>query len=197
MFASMADDGAITEFHGISSPDELGPKMAALPERERKFVWAYLLSGGKGHGAEAARMAGYSDAGEGAKVRACLLLQRDRVLEAMHEVAWKSGRGLGLLAWIKLRRLVEKEDHPDHVKGLAMALARTFPEKTISEVNIHGEVSVNHTDAALEQLRILKGLGVPREKLLEAFGHSGLGRYEKMLAELDVRSPKLIEGTVE
>jgi hypothetical protein len=47
-------------------------------------------------------------------------------------------------------------------------------------------------DAAIEDLRRLKMLGVPREQLIETFGYSGLDRYEKLLAE---RQPKLIEAT--
>jgi hypothetical protein len=54
-------------------------------------------------------------------------------------------------------------------------------------VNLHmtAEVTVNHTDAALDDLKRLMTLGVPREKLLETFGFSGLSRYERMLAQRD------------
>ena len=58
------------------------------------------------------------------------------------------------------------------------------------------DVTVNHTDSALQDLRTLIGLGVAREKLVEIFGFSGLSRYEKMLEEQDRRSGKLIEGEV-
>jgi hypothetical protein len=55
------------------------------------------------------------------------------------------------------------------------------------------EVVVSHTDAALEDLRRLKQLGVPHDELIKTFGHSGLGRYEKLLAERDARVPNVIE----
>jgi hypothetical protein len=60
--------------------------------------------------------------------------------------------------------------------------------KASVDVNVSGEVVVNHTDAAVEDLQRLKSLGVPREQLLETFGYSGLDRYEKLLAE---RQPKV------
>ena len=47
---------------------------------------------------------------------------------------------------------------------------------------------------ALEALSYLKSMSVPREKLIEQFGHSGLVRYEKMLEERDAkRGMKVIE----
>jgi hypothetical protein len=58
---------------------------------------------------------------------------------------------------------------------------------------VSGEVVVSHTDQAVDDLARLKALGVPHEKLLEVFGFSGLGRYERMLAEREARAPKLIE----
>jgi hypothetical protein len=36
-------------------------------------------------------------------------------------------------------------------------------------------------------LRVLLGLGVAEEKLVEMFGFSGLSRYEKMLAEQEAK----------
>jgi hypothetical protein len=48
-------------------------------------------------------------------------------------------------------------------------------------------VTVNHTDAAIEDLRRLLALKVPREELVQIFGFSGLDRYEKMLEIADQR----------
>jgi hypothetical protein len=61
-------------------------------------------------------------------------------------------------------------------------------------LNVRGEVQVNHTNEAIEQLRVLKGLGVPQSKLIELFGFSGLGRYERLLTEADSRQAKMIEA---
>jgi len=177
---------------------ELGPKMQALPERERLFVWHYLTNEGPPNGAQAARDAGYSDASEGAKVRAHQLLHRERVLAAIEEVGKKAFRGLLFPAVKATAKLIENDKHPDHAKAVASTLSRLgLSERTGVDINVGGEVQVNHTDQALADLRTLIGLGVAREKLVEIFGFSGLSRYEKMLQEADAKAGKpLIEGEV-
>ena len=174
---------------------ELGPKMQACSERERKFIWAYLQNGG--NGAQAARDAGYSDAAEGAKVRAHAVLHRDRVLAAIEEVGRKAFRGLLIPAVLAAEKLIGKEDHADHAKMTLSVLSRLgFGERTGLDVSVSGEVTLNHTDAALDDLRALKALMVPREKLVEVFGYSGLDRYEKMLAVADQRVSRETGGPV-
>lgn len=178
---------------------ELGPKMRLLPEREQKFVWHYLFNEGKPNGAQAARDAGYSDAGDGAKVRAHALLHRDRVIDAIEEVGRKAFRGLLLPAIKATAALIDNSAHPDHARTLQSTLSRLgLSERTAVDVNHTGQVSVNHTDDALETLRTLQQLGVPREKLIETFGHSGLSRYEKLLAASEAAKvvPAIIEGEV-
>lgn len=168
--------------------------MQALPERERKFVWFYLTNEGSPNGAQAARQAGYSDTAEGAKVRAHALLHRERVILALEEVGKKAFRGLLGPAVKAAAKLIESEKHPDHSKSVFTTLARLgLGEKSTVDVNVGGELTVNHTDSALTDLRTLVGLGVAREKLIEIFGFSGLSRYEAMLAEQDARAPKVIE----
>lgn len=173
-----------------------GPKMLALRERERRFVWAYMLNSmldGKENGAQSARDAGYSDVKEGCKVRAHGLLHRDDILDAMNEVAGRELRGLAIPAVVALSKLLNKPDHADHRKSIEMVLNRIgYGERTAVDVTVTGEVNVNHTDAALDDLSRLKALGVPREKLIETFGHSGLTRYERLLEQ---RKPA-IEGEV-
>lgn len=173
---------------------EMGPKMQACSEIERRFVWFYMTNEGPPNGAQAARDAGYSDVKEGAKVRASQLLHRDRVLAALEEVGKKAFRGLLMPAIAATRALIENPKHPHHASAVQSTLSRLgYGERTGVDVNVTGEVTVNHTDQALADLRTLMELRVPREKLIELFGFSGLARYEKMLAE---QGPKLIEGTV-
>jgi hypothetical protein len=174
---------------------ELGPKMQACGDRERLFVWHYV-TGEDGDATAAARMAGFVDSGTGAiRVAAHRLMHRDRVLAAIEEVAGKAFRGLLAPAVRATRRMIENEKHSDHSKVVLSTLSRLGKsERTGVDVNVSGEVTVNHTDAALENLRSMLELGVPREKLEEVFGFSGLTRYERMLAE---RAPKVIEGTAE
>lgn len=172
-----------------------GPKVQALRGRERRFVWAYLLNSMTDigtNGAQSARDAGYSDVKEGAKVRASELLHRSDVQDAIQELAARELRGLALPALAALGQILRKPDHPDRQKVALSVLSRLGMGETSGvNLNVSGEVQVNHTDAAIADLRRLKALGVPREKLLETFGFSGLDRYEKMLAAADA---KLIEA---
>lgn len=168
--------------------------MQALPERERKFVWFYVTNEGSPNGAQAARDAGYSDVAEGCKVRAHMLLHRERVLAALEEVGKRAFRGLLGPAVKAAAQLIQNDRHVDHSKAVFTTLARLgLGEKSTVDVNVGGEVTVNHTDSALNDLRTLIGLGVAEEKLVEIFGFSGLSRYRKMLAE---SAPRQIEGTV-
>jgi phage terminase small subunit len=176
---------------------ELGPKMQVCNERERLFVWHYV-TGEDGDATAAARLAGYTDNDTGAiRVRAHALMHRDRVLAAIEEVAGKAFRGLLAPAVRATRKIINDPKDFNHAKVVLSTLSRLGKsERTGVDVNVAGEVQVNHTDQALVDLRTLMGLGVAREKLVEIFGFSGLSRYEKMLAEQDARAPKVIEGTV-
>jgi len=69
-----------------------------------------------------------------------------------------------------------------------MTINRLDPE--VQQINAHvtHEV-VDHRKDSLEQLRTLKALNVPREKLEALFGYSGLPMLEKQLAEEDKTKP--------
>lgn len=177
---------------------ELGPKMQACSERERLFVLHYLMlcaENGKGDATEAARLAGYSDPGKDSstiRVRAHALMHRDRVKEAMLEVGRKEFIGLLFPSIAAAAKLIGNDKHPDHagtVKSTLSALG--LGEKSTLDINLTGQVQLNHTDQAVADLRMMLALGTPEGKLIEIFGHSGLDRYRKMLAAADA---KLIEG---
>jgi phage terminase small subunit len=175
---------------------ELGPKMQACSERERKFVWFYVTDN-DGNASEAARKAGYADPGGDSasiRVQAHALMHRDRVLAAIDEVGRKAFRGLLMPAVRATEKLILNEKHSDHAKTVQSTLSRLgLGERTGLDVKVEGEITHNHTDAALNDLRALLALQVPREKLIEIFGFSGLSRYEKMLIEADGKAPKVIE----
>jgi hypothetical protein len=170
---------------------EMGPRMQACNERERKFVWFYLMNDGAPNGAQAARDAGFPDSSEACKVRAHELLHRERVILALEEVGRKSFRSLLGPAIKATAALIANPAHGDHAKAVSSTLARLgITERTGVDVNLSGELTINHTDSALADLRALLELQVPREKLVEIFGFSGLDRYEKMLA---AQAPRVIE----
>jgi phage terminase small subunit len=166
---------------------ELPPAVQSLrDERHRAFAWAYMFNGA--NGAAAARAAGYSDVKEAAKVRAHALLARPDIQEALRELCTKFLFSLAPKALIRLNGLLDKPAHKQHAKAISMVLSRTgFAERTAIDVN-HQHSAVDHTKEALTQLRMLKGLMVPREKLIEMFGYSGLSRYEKLLELEDQRA---------
>jgi hypothetical protein len=105
---------------------ELGPKMQACTERERKFVWFYVTDD-DGNASEAARKAGYADPGlQSATIRVTghKLMHRERVLAALEEVGRKAFRGLLVPAVRATRRMIENEKHSDHAKTVLSTLSR-------------------------------------------------------------------------
>ena len=156
-------------------------------ERWRRFVWAYVFGGAEG--ASAARVAGYSDVGDACKVRAHGLLQRDEIQDAIKALTGKYLFSLAPKAVLRLGEILDNPKHAKHTKAIEMVLDRTGNEaKSGVNVNVTGEVTINHTDAALDDLKRLIEFGVPREKLVETFGFSGLTRYEKMLEARESRA---------
>jgi hypothetical protein len=189
------------ELHGKLKGFALGPKMQACSERERIFAFAYA-TGIARTAKDAAGLAGYSDrkvsrTGLRSNVLASMgaqILHRPRVIEAIEEVCRSEFRTLVPLTLGAAKRVLLNEEHPDHCKMIVSLLSRLgYGEKASVDVNVTGEVVVNHTDEAVEHLRLLKSLGVPHDELVKTFGYSGLGRYEQLLAERDGKAPKVIE----
>jgi phage terminase small subunit len=159
LFCGMSSEFGIN----LPSPDEMGPKMLALAnDRQRKFVLAMLQTVKQ---AEAARLAGYSDTGEGCKVRASELMQQDNILEALHEVGWKSLNGFALKAILALGRIVDDPEHPKHFHAIVATLDRTgFAAQT------EHKVTVEHTfgKQRMEEIarRLGANLGIDANKLI-------------------------------
>ena len=189
---------SITELVGPLAGIELGPAAQACSERERKFAFLVAISACES-ATEAAERAGYSGKSrDGLSVTAHELMHRERVLAAVQEFTRNAFRGLEPVCVAKVRKIVENEKHRDHSKVCLSLLSRLgYGEQTRTELNVIGTVTVDHTGAALDDLRKLKSLGFSREQLLEIFGSFGLDRYERMLAERDARAPKVIEAKAE
>jgi phage terminase small subunit len=182
---------------------ELGPAMRVLNARHRAFVEFYLLEK-PGHGAQtnAARRAGFGTPKTSplnmARI-ASRLIRRDDVIAAIAEEARKIVRGGAPEAAKALLNLVRNSEHKDHVRGIAMVLARTDPEVQQHDLHITHKI-IDADVEALEELRALRELGTSREKLLELFGHNGLDRLEMLDAGDMARraaAAKLIEGKAE
>jgi hypothetical protein len=167
-----------------------GPKMQALrTDRERAFAFAYA-TGICETAADAAKLAGY---GRPYRKSAYQVIHKPRVTEAIEEVSRERFRNLVPMVISAAERVLRDPSHKDHGRLISSLLGRMgYSEKTSLDVNVSGAVVVNHVDAAVDDLRRLKALNVPHEKLLEVFGFSGLERYEQLLLERDSKT-KVIE----
>ncbi len=200
----MSVNSAIDVTDAIEVPGiEFGPAMMALPsDKWRNFALYYVLEGCSG--AEAVRKVGFCkpDSSDLTRTKQAYRLTSDsRMQSAILELGRKY---LSSLVADSIKTLREVMADPtarnaDRVKAAAVVLDRTLPAHTVMDVNHHHIVDIDHAKAALESLRFLKSMQVPREVLIEQFGHSGLDRYERALAEEDARvgKVKVIEGRVE
>src|SRR4051812_1016532 len=110
----------------MSDEIEYGPSMSALTERQRKFVLAMIEVPGGSH-AKAARLAGYSDVKEGAKVRGHYAAHNPAVQAAIREEAGKRLNGLSVIAASVMMdaMLDPKVPTKDKLKAAAAVLDRT------------------------------------------------------------------------
>lgn len=100
--------------------------MSALTERQRKFVLALIEVPGCSH-AKAARLAGYSDVKEGAKVRGHYAAHNPAVQEAIREEAGKRLSSLSVVAASVMMDVMldPKSEAKDKLKAAAAVLDRT------------------------------------------------------------------------
>ncbi len=178
---------------------EWGACMAALKtDRHRAFVLAlYQIKSGYGAHVKAAKMAGWGTSTTSAKswsVIATRLSHDPKILAAIHEEDQKRIRASAPRAIRALEHLIEDPTHRDHARGISMVLDRVHGVEQRHVVDVHHHV--DHDAEAVAQLRMLKGLGVAQDKLIETFGFTGLPRYERLLALEDAKkAPRVIEGT--
>ena len=151
---------------------EFGPKMRALTEKQRRFVWAYLTSmvtDGKANATQAAIDCGYADnsRSKAAGQRGYKNMQNERVLDAMAEVGARELRGLVIPAVASLGRMVRNRGHADHRKAVEMVLNRTgFAERTEHTVSVEHRMDPRQQEELVR--RLAEELGVPVAKLLGA-----------------------------
>jgi phage terminase small subunit len=149
----------------IAEEHEYGPAMAALNDRQQKFVLAMLLIPGCSH-ARAAREAGYSDVKEGAKVRGHYAAHNPKVQDAIREEARRRLDGLSVIAAnVMMDAMLDpKVPTKDKLKAASAVLDRTgFAAVQKIDVTRKDESGV----AVLDQIRRLaEKLGVPVQNLL-------------------------------
>lgn len=145
---------------------ELGPKMLALSEKQRRFVLE-LVADPLLSRAEAARRAGYSDSSEAAKVTAHRLMHDQRIIDAMHEQAGKRLWAISMKAAYRVDQMLDSEDEKIALKAAVAVLDRTgFGAQ--QNININQTVRDESSKAILQRIeKLADRLGVPVTGLLE------------------------------
>jgi hypothetical protein len=182
----------------------LGECMRALPnDKWRAFVYHYV-TGEPGHGAltAACRAAGFGKRSTPTNLAklAWHMSHDARFIAAVAEETRKVVRVGAPEAANALINMVRDPAHRSHCQATLALLDRTDPVigRSHTSVDVVHKI-VDPDQEALEELRALRALNTPREKLLEIYGHNGLDRIESLeAAEISRRalSAKLIEGRV-
>ncbi len=181
---------------------QLGLAMQALPNNQWRDMVYHLVNQKPGHGAltRACRAAGFgknSNPTNLAKL-AWRMSRDERLIAAVAEESKKVIRLGHPEAAAAVLNLIRNPRHRDHMRAVDAVLSRADPIESHSRHNI--EVlhrTIDPDREALEELRALRHLGTPREKLLTLFGHNGLDRIEALeAADISRRadSAKVIEG---
>lgn len=167
----------------MSDEWELGPKMLALSERQQRFVLE-LVADPLMSRAEAARLAGYSDASEGAKVTAHRLMHDQRIIDALHEQAGKRLWAISMKAAHRVDQMLDSKDDKVVLKAAVAVLDRTgFGAQ--QNINIHQTVRDESSKGILQRIEALADrLGVPVAGLLGA-GKAARPVVEGEFSEVD------------
>lgn len=183
---------------------ELGEHMRALPNDQWRSFVDHLVTQKPGHGAltRACRASGFGKKSTPTNLAklAWRMSRDDRFIAAVAEQSRKVLRIGHPEAVSAVLALVRNPSHRDHMRAVDAVLSRADPIESHSRHNI--EVvhrTVDPDQEALEELRALRHLGTPREKLLTLFGHNGLDRIEALEAADNARRAdvaKVIEGKV-
>ena len=150
----------------MSDEIQFGPAMAALTEKQRGFVLAMLTVPRCSH-SKAARLAGYSDKSEGAKVAGHHLAHNPAVQLAMREEAGKRLNSMSVMAAnVMMDIMLTAKDDKTKLKAASAVLDRTG-FATSQNININKTVTDQSGKAVLEQIETLAAkLGVDASRLL-------------------------------
>jgi hypothetical protein len=184
---------------------EYGPAMKALPNaRWRAFVEFYLLgapsrAGMVSNQAAAARRAGFGTSKTTPRAMAHMgwrLMQDQRMVEAIAEESRKLLRSGHPEAVAALKNMIRNPEHPGHARAVGMLLDRVDPVESRQQIEVTHKI-IDPDQEALEELKALRALHTPHEKMLEVFGCNGLDRLLALEAADQARraeAAKVIEG---
>ena len=132
----------------VAAPPEekLGPAMQALTVNQRRFVVAFLETGGSDQN-RAAELAGYGGTPGARKVIACRMMQNPAIMAAIREQADVMLRGDAIMAAAVLRSIANDRAHKDRFKAAVELLNRSgLIVATQHNVNVQVDV---RTDAEI------------------------------------------------
>ena len=113
--------------------------------------------------------------------------ENPRVQAAIAEMVHLAVRDLAVDGFKTLRDIMKQGAfHPQAAKVALALVERVSPTVTRTDINMRTEI-VDHRQEAVIQLKTLKALGVPRDKLEELFGFSGLPMLERQLAQQEAK----------
>lgn len=169
--------------------DALSAVMQACSARERIFIETLFDHPERGGRIIAAKAAGYG--GENPKRTtlsrmATKVLRRPHVLAAMQELTQQYIRALGPLAITVVREVMADKAHKDRLKAARTVFERVDPAQFNMNVDVthRGTTAAEREETTLQMLQWMRSMEVPRSKLIEYFGYSGLSVYE---AKLEIR----------
>lgn len=160
----------------LESDIPLGPAMAALSEKQRRFVHALFLAP-KSHGSRtfAARAAGYGTANSSRQSLSSMAHQLSsdpKVMAAISEVSASYLTTLGPAAVRALRKLLDDPRHRDHGRALGIVMDRVSPVQSTLAVKVEGEVKLSAGDTArvldrIEELSRKFMISLPAPKVID------------------------------
>lgn len=139
----------------MTDEPEYGPAMSAITEKQRAFVLAMLNVPGCSH-AQAARIAGYSDIAEGAKVRGHECAHNPNVQAALREEAGKRLNSLSVVAAnVMMDVMLDPETSAkDKMKAAAAVLDRTG-FAAAQNINVNKTITDQSGQAIMSRIRAL------------------------------------------
>lgn len=139
---------------------DLGPAMKALSPRHRAFVLLmFATGGGSGDMTKIARLAGYTDKGNGAiQVQAHRLAHREDVQRAIEEESRRRVKSLLPAAIQQLEAIMVNPQHKDQLKAVAMTLGRAGLVEVSESKHTH-EVILTRDEKIAEIASLAKSLG--------------------------------------
>lgn len=160
----------------MTSETREGPALAALNERQKRFVHALFLAP-KSHGSRtfAAKAAGYGTPTSSRKSLSQIghqLSTDPKIQAAISEVSATYLTTLGPPAVRALRRLIDDPKHKDHGRALGIIMDRVAPANSTHTVKVEGEVKVSAVEAArvmdrIDELTAKFMKALPAPKIIE------------------------------